>query len=118
MKRVALSALIALVTTSSIAQTTTDQDKYYVVHNPDSNECTIEEQEPTDKTTLSTSSTRGPMPRRPLSYWKSASRTWMTIDPVVLRERRTTWLTKSMSRNSNKGLLRGLCGVPKTIGSL
>ena len=52
MKRVALSALIALATTSAIAQTTTDQDKYYVVHNPDSNECTIEEQEPTDKTII------------------------------------------------------------------
>ena len=52
MKRVALSALIALATTSSIAQTTTDQDKYYVVHNPDSNECTIEEQKPTDTTII------------------------------------------------------------------
>ena len=50
MKRVALSALVALATTSAIAQTTTDQDKYYVVHNPDSNECTVEEQEPTDPT--------------------------------------------------------------------
>ena len=52
MKRVALSALIALATTSSIAQTTTDQDKYYVVHNPDSNECTIEKQKPTDTTII------------------------------------------------------------------
>ena len=52
MKRVALSALVALATTSAIAQTTTDQDKYYVLHNPDSNECTIEEQEPTDKTII------------------------------------------------------------------
>ncbi|MDR6306525.1 hypothetical protein GGQ85_004258 [Nitrobacter vulgaris] len=25
---------------------------HYVVHNPDSNECTIEEQEPTDKTII------------------------------------------------------------------
>ena len=49
MKRVALSALVALATTSAIAQTITDQDKFYVVHNPESNECTIEEQEPTDK---------------------------------------------------------------------
>ena len=52
MKRVALSALVALATTSALAQTTTDQDKYYVVHNPDSNECTVEEQEPTDKTII------------------------------------------------------------------
>ena len=52
MKRVALSALVALATTSAIAQTTTDQDQYYVAHNPDSNECTIEEQELTDKTII------------------------------------------------------------------
>ena len=52
MKRVAMSALIAVATTSAIAQTTTDQDKYYVVHNPDSNECTIEEQKPTDTTII------------------------------------------------------------------
>ena len=52
MKRVALSALVALATTSALAQATTDHDEYYVVHNPDSNECTIEEQEPTDKTII------------------------------------------------------------------
>jgi hypothetical protein len=51
MKIAALSTLAALAASPALGQAAT-VDKYYVVHNPDSNECTIEEQEPTDKSNI------------------------------------------------------------------
>lgn len=52
MKKFALGALVALATTSALAQATTDHDEYYVVHNPESNECTVEEKKPADTTII------------------------------------------------------------------
>jgi hypothetical protein len=51
MKRLALSALIALSATSALAQAVT-VDEYYVVRDPDSKKCTIVEHRPAVATSI------------------------------------------------------------------
>ncbi len=52
MKRFALTALIAFAATSALAQTATVHEEYYVVRDPATKHCTIEDHKPTVTTTI------------------------------------------------------------------
>ena len=52
MKKFAMTALIALATTSALAQTATVREEYYVVRDPATKRCTIVDQKPTVTTSI------------------------------------------------------------------
>ena len=52
MKKFALTAAIAFVATSAIAQTTTVSSEYYVVRDATTKKCTIVAEKPTTTTTI------------------------------------------------------------------